>query len=93
MIDLKAYVEIAKRYKIALIREPIGVFRVSSSSWSAALARKQSAETRKLFRIAADDAGVGRVMLWRGIVAARVLQAVRRVVTVTTRWRSRYARS
>ena len=43
VIDLKAYVEIAKRYKIALIREPIGVFRVSSSSWSAALARRQSA--------------------------------------------------
>ena len=42
VIDLKAYVEIAKRYKIALIREPIGVFRVSSSSWSAALARSSS---------------------------------------------------
>ena len=93
VIDLKAYVEIAKRYKIALIREPIGVFRVSSSSWSAALAKQQSEETRKLFRLAADDAGVGRLMLWRGIVAARALQAIRRVVTVTTRWRSRFARS
>ncbi len=93
VIDLKAYVEIAKRYKIALIREPIGVFRVSSSSWSAALARRQSAETRKLFRIAARDAGIGRLMLWRGIVAARALQAVRRVVTLATRWRSRFARS
>ena len=93
VIDLKAYVGIAKRYKIALIREPIGVFRVSSSSWSAALAQQQSAETRKLFRLAADEAGIGRPMLWRGIVAARVLQAVRRVVTLTTRWRSRFARS
>jgi glycosyltransferase involved in cell wall biosynthesis len=93
VIDLKAYVGIAKRYKIALIREPIGVFRVSSSSWSAALARQQSAETRKLFRLAAEEAGIGRPMLWRGIVAARVLQAVRRAVTVTTRWRSRFARS
>ena len=93
VIDLKAYVEIAKRYKIALIHEPIGVFRVSSSSWSAALAKQQSEETRKLFRLAAADADVGRLMLWRGIVAARVLQTVRRVVTVTTRWRSRFARS
>jgi hypothetical protein len=93
VIDLKAYVGIAKRYQIALIREPIGVFRVSSSSWSAALARQQSTETRKLFRIAAEEAGVGRLMLWRGIVAARVLQGVRRGVTVTTRWRSRFARS
>ncbi len=91
--DLKAYVEVAKRYKVALIREPIGVFRVSSSSWSAALAKQQSQETRKLFRLAADEAGIGRLMLWRGIVAARVLQTVRRAVTVTTRWRSRFARS
>jgi glycosyltransferase involved in cell wall biosynthesis len=93
VIDLKAYVEIAKRYKIALIREPIGTFRVSSSSWSAALAKRQSAETRQLFRLAAKDAGIRRPLLWRGIVAARTLQTVRRVVTVTTRWRSRFARS
>jgi glycosyltransferase involved in cell wall biosynthesis len=93
VIDLKAYVEVAKRYKIALIREPIGVFRVSSSSWSAALAKRQSAETRQLFRLAAKDAGIGRLLLWRGIVAARTLQSVRRVVTVATRWKSRLARS
>ena len=93
VIDLKAYVEIAKRYKVALIREPIGVFRVSSSSWSAALAKRQSAETRQLFRLAAKEAGIGRPLLWRGIVAARGLQTVRRVLTVTTRWRSRLARS
>jgi hypothetical protein len=89
VIDLKAYTEIAKRYKIALIREPIGVFRVSSTSWSAQLARLQSAETRRLFRQAADDAGIGRPLLWRGIIAARALQSVRRLVTLTTRWRSR----
>jgi glycosyltransferase involved in cell wall biosynthesis len=93
VIDLKAYLEVAKRYDIGLIREPIGVFRVSSTSWSAHLAKLQSAETRRLFRLAARDAGVGQLMLWRGIVAARVLQSIRRVVTVTTRWRSRLARS
>jgi hypothetical protein len=92
VIDLKAYVEVAKRYGIGLIREPIGVFRVSSTSWSAHLARLQSAETRRLFRLAAHDAGIGRALLWRGIVAARALQAIRRVVTITTRWRSRLAR-
>jgi glycosyltransferase involved in cell wall biosynthesis len=93
VIDLNSYVEVAKRYKIALIREPLGVFRVSSSSWSAALARGQSEETRQLFRIAAKDAGIGRPLLWRGIVAARTLQSIRRMVTVATRWRSRLARS
>lgn len=92
VIDLKAYVEIAKRYSIGLLREPIGVFRVSTTSWSAALARKQSAETRRLFRQAADDAGVGRLLLWRGMIAARVLQSVRRVVTLTMRWRQRPGR-
>jgi glycosyltransferase involved in cell wall biosynthesis len=92
VIDLKAYVEVAKRYRVALIREPIGVFRVSSTSWSAHLAKLQSAETRKLFRTAARDAGIGRAMLWRGIVAARALQTIRRVVTITTRWRSRFRR-
>lgn len=93
LIDLKAYVEIAKRYDIALIHEPIGVFRVSSTSWSAQLARIQAAETRRLFRQAAGDAGIGRPLLWRGILAARALQTIRRVVTVTTRWRSRLGRS
>lgn len=92
VIDLKAYTEIAKHHQIALIREPIGVFRVSSTSWSAQLARLQSAETRQLFRLAATDAGLGRLLLWRGIIAARVLQMVRRVVTLTTRWRSRLHR-
>ena len=92
VIDLKSYVEIAKRYRIALIREPIGVFRVSSSSWSAVLARGQAEETRQLFRLAATDAGLSLPLLWRGIIAARVLQSVRRVVTVTTRWRSRFER-
>jgi glycosyltransferase involved in cell wall biosynthesis len=93
VIDLKAYVEIAKGYQIALIREPIGVFRVSSSSWSARLARLQSEETRRLFRLAAKDAGIGRLMLWRGIVAARILQTIRRLVTTATRWRARLGRS
>ena len=93
VIDLNSYVEIAKRYDIALIHEPIGVFRVSSTSWSAKLARLQSAETRLLFRQSADDAGIGRLLLWRGIVAARALQTVRRVVTITTRRRSRPGRS
>jgi glycosyltransferase involved in cell wall biosynthesis len=92
VIDLKAYVEVAKRYSIGLIREPLGVFRVSSTSWSAHLARLQSGETRRLFRLAAHDAGIGRPLLWRGIVAARALQAIRRVVTITTRWRSRLGR-
>jgi glycosyltransferase involved in cell wall biosynthesis len=92
VIDLKAYVEVAKRYSIGLIREPLGVFRVSSTSWSAHLARLQSGETRRLFRLAAHDAGIGRPLLWRGIVAARALQAVRRIVTITTRWRSRLGR-
>ena len=93
VIDLNSYVEIAKRYEIALIHEPIGVFRVSSSSWSAHLARMQSAETRLLFRQAAEGAGIGRLLLWRGIVAARALQTIRRMVTITTRWRSRLGRS
>ena len=92
VIDLKAYVEIAKRYEIGLLHEPIGVFRVSSTSWSAKLARMQSAETRRLFRQAAQDAGVGRLLLWRGIVTARALQTIRRVVTLATRWRSRHGR-
>jgi glycosyltransferase involved in cell wall biosynthesis len=92
VIDLKAYTEIAKHHQIALIREPIGVFRVSSTSWSATLARLQSAETRRLFRQAANDAGLGRLLLWRGIIAARALQTIRRAVTITTTWRTRLHR-
>lgn len=92
LIDLKAYVDVAAKHSIAVIREPIAVFRVSSSSWSAALARSQSAETRQYFRLVAGEVGVGRLLLWRGIIVARVLQTVRRVVTITSRRRSRSAR-
>lgn len=89
MLDVALYIEIAKEYDIGLIHEPLGMFRVSSTSWSAQLARSQAAEARQLFREAAADAGVSRWLLYRAIVTARVLQTVRRFVSVGTRLRSR----
>jgi hypothetical protein len=92
MIDIATHLQIAKLYGIAVIHEPLADFRVSSSSWSAALARGQAAEARQLFRHAASEAGVPKRLLVRGIVAARALQTVRHVVSVTTRWRARRGR-
>jgi glycosyltransferase involved in cell wall biosynthesis len=47
MLDLSMYEKIAPRGAICIHREPIGAFRVSSSSWSTNLARQQVDQTRQ----------------------------------------------
>ena len=47
MLDLSMYEKVAPRGEICVRREPIGAFRVSSSSWSTNLARQQVDQTRQ----------------------------------------------
>ena len=47
MLDLSMYEKVAPRGEICIHREPLGAFRVSSSSWSTNLARRQVDQTRQ----------------------------------------------
>ena len=47
MLDLSMYEKVAPRGQICVHHEPIGAFRVSSSSWSTNLARQQVEQTRQ----------------------------------------------
>ncbi len=89
VIDLATYVEISRTYDVAILRDSLATFRVGDTSWSATLARRQAAETRRLMRQLSSEGDIGRWRRWQGYAMAQAMQEIRRGATFVSRQRAR----
>jgi glycosyltransferase involved in cell wall biosynthesis len=93
VIDLDLWMRLLAVGALHVIAEPLAGFRVSTGSWSAALAGEQTRQYCALAHRASHDPrlGVARRDVALGCVAARLLNVARRVLYAQARHRAKAA--
>jgi len=80
MIDVSLWVKLLRFGGAVVVPKPLCSFRISPTSLSARLARRQGHDARRFFRQVARDHGIGRLRLASGLVRTTLSAVARQLV-------------
>lgn len=86
VVDLRLWCNLLSRGSLFAMEDPLGAFRIVSTSESAALSRRQRADVRALFEMLKDEGMVTAKECWIGSCRAFLLSLSRRAFYLRTRF-------